>query len=121
MPAVTDAARSSTRAEHRAIAGAAKGSPYTRSVEGKFLVRRVAVSTRGPWARASLIPKPRYVKTVQGELATFHRARGEWKLLDLGSDGVGCNVGMPPAVRQDLKIVCPGRARPASSGFSTTT
>lgn len=103
---VAGADRAPTRAEFRAIARAAKHSPFTRAERGRFEAKRVRISTEGPWARASLVGKPGFKKTVQPALAVFRHTNGRWRLRDLGTDGVGCSVGMSLAVRSDLGIVC---------------
>lgn len=112
-PTVAGAAQVPSPAQQRAIAEAARAAPETQGVRGRFLVRRVRISETGSWARASLTPKPRYVKTVQSVVAVFRQVRGSWKLRDLGTDGVGCSIGMPPAVQRDLELVCRIRPRPA--------
>jgi hypothetical protein len=113
-PAFASAAHAPSPAQQRGIAEAARAAPATQGVRGKFLVRRVRISEAGSWARASLTPKPRYVKTVQSVMAVFRQVRGSWRLRDLGTDGVGCSIGMPPAVRRDLELVCRTRSRPAT-------
>jgi hypothetical protein len=89
------------------LARAAERSADTRLVRGKFYVADAVISTRGPWARAALNAKARYRKTVQGVLAVFKFSRGGWTLRELGSSGVGCDVGMSQSVMSDLKIACP--------------
>ena len=106
-PATADAARSPTHSESAAIAKAAYGSPYARLVLGKFVVRTVRVSTHGPWARAALAAKPRPGTRVLAALAVFKRTHGTWTLAQLGTARVGCDIGMPKAVRRDLQLTCP--------------
>jgi hypothetical protein len=76
MVAAAAADRAPTRAEYQRIAEAAKRSSETQGVRSKFRVRHVRISTKGPWARAALPAKPRYIGTVQGSLAIFRRGKG---------------------------------------------
>src|SRR5262249_2546314 len=63
------------------------------------------------WARFSLAPKP-HVTDFQNAYGVVHCENGEWRVVGIGTDLVGCPGGgvalpiPPPAVRSDLHLVC---------------
>ena len=92
--------------EQRAIARAAKSSPDTQGVRGKFDVIHVRISTvDGHWARASLRPKRPFRRQFDTATAAVHFAHGRWTLRSLGTADVGCAIKRV-AVRRDLGLQC---------------
>jgi hypothetical protein len=99
------ASRAPSAGERAQIVSAIESSEETAAVRGRFDVRALQISTvRTPsvrWGRARIVPKP----GVQADGATvivgrFGRA---WKVVDLGTGGVGC--WLEARVRRDLRIV----------------
>lgn len=102
------ASRPAHPGEKRAIARAAKRSPDTQGVRGKFDVVHVRISTVDPrWARAGLRPKRPFRNQFDTATAALHRAHGHWTLRSLGTADVGCAIKRP-AVRRDLRLQCSG-------------
>lgn len=102
------ASRPAHPGEQRAIARAAKRSPDTQGVRGKFDVVHVRISTVDHrWARASLRPKRRFRGQFDTATAALHRAHGHWALRSLGTADVGCAIHRA-AVRRDLGLQCSG-------------
>ena len=100
------ASRAAHPGERRAIAHAARTSPYTQQVRGKFDVVHLRISTVDPhWAGANLRPKKPYRRRFDTAQAAFHFAHGHWKLSALGTADVGCVVHRA-AVRHDLDLQC---------------
>lgn len=100
------ASRPAHPGERRAIARAARTSPFTQGVRGKFDVVRVRISTVDHhWARAALRPKRRYRDQLDTATAVLHKAHGHWKLRTLGTADVGCAIKRR-AVRRDLGLQC---------------
>ena len=92
--------------EKRAIARAAKRSPDTQGVRGKFDVVHVRISTVDRhWARASLRPKRPFRHQFDTATAALHLADGHWRLRSLGTADVGCAIHRA-AVRRDLGLQC---------------
>jgi hypothetical protein len=103
------ASRAPTTAERAAIAKAVKSSSLTSMVpDGDYDVKGIrisTVSTRGRrYGRVRLAPHPGVM--TDGAYGVVRRVGGRWRLIDLGTSGVGCNTA-PPAVRRDLKLPCP--------------
>ena len=103
LPAASASARRpATRHETAAIEHAVRTSSATRYARC-YRVRKVFISTAGPWARATLVPcDPRHGDRALVVLQLHH---GRWRLRDLGTADVGCTVA-PARVRRDLKLVC---------------
>jgi hypothetical protein len=81
-------------------------------VSEKYDVSGVQVSASDPtWGRFQDVSKPG-VTDFQGGYGVVHCESGTWVVYDAGSAGVGCGGGaiaaVPPAVRSDLGLVCPG-------------
>ena len=102
------ASRPAHPGEKRAIARAAKRSPDTQGVRGKFDVVHVRISTVDRhWARAGLRPKRRFRDQFDTATAALRLARGRWTLRSLGTADVGCAIDRA-AVRRDLRLQCSG-------------
>src|SRR5262249_2649740 len=100
------ASRAAHPSERPAIARAARDSPFTQGVRGKFDVVGVRISTVDRhWAGGALRPKPRWRNRLDTATAVFHLANGRWKLRSLGTADVGCAIKRH-AVRRDLDLQC---------------
>jgi hypothetical protein len=100
------ASRPAHPSERHAIARAARSSPATQGVRGKFDVVHVRVSTVDRrWAAALLRPKRPYRHQLDTATAVFHRAHARWTLRTLGTADTGCVVHSH-AVRRDLQLQC---------------
>jgi hypothetical protein len=100
MAASATAARAPTKHEAAAISHALHASSATRAVKC-FHVRHIVISTKGPWARASVVPC-RHGETA---LAVLQLRRRHWRVRDIGTADTGCTVA-PRRVRIDLKLIC---------------
>ena len=81
-------------------------------VADKFDVKGVQVAASDPtWARFDDVPKPAVVD-FQGGYGVVRCESNGWVAYDVGSAEVGCGGGtippVPPAVRSDLGLACPG-------------
>jgi len=98
------AARAPTERERHAITRAIKKSPKTQFVpDFKLAVRSIRVSTKGPWASATVGGQRRYRHEVQPARAGLRRLKGRWQLRSLGNGG-GCDV--PKRFRRELRLKC---------------
>jgi hypothetical protein len=103
------ASRAPTSAERAVIVKTATESRLLVELpKGSFAVNGVRVSTVATpgrrYARLNVVRKP----ADAGDRATgvVRRLRGHWRLIDLGTSGVGCRT-VPARVRADLKLICP--------------
>ena len=97
-----------------AVEAAVRGSSVAglNQVADKFDVSGVKVAASDPtWARFDDAPKAG-VTDFQGGYGVVHCESGGWVVYDAGSAEVGCGGGtiaeVPPAVRSDLGLTCPG-------------
>lgn len=102
------ASRPASRGTKRGLRGAVRRSRFVApSVrQGRFRLRRARVSLRArdPWATATIVATG---EPLDPALAVFKKRR-RWKLVDIGTSGVGCRSGTPPRkVRVDLGLRCP--------------
>jgi hypothetical protein len=75
---------------------------------GRFHLRGARVSTRGPWAKATVIPNGRLARRLDAVLAIFRRHGDRWRLASLGTAEVGCgHPRLSVRVRRDLRLACP--------------
>jgi hypothetical protein len=105
------AARRPSSNERARISAAVYRSPLTSALpDSSYRVGGIRISTRGPWARASVVPKK---PTVQGGVGVLRKtARRGWRLRQIGSADVGCGI-VPVAVLKDLGLGCAsGQAMP---------
>jgi hypothetical protein len=105
------AARAPSSNERAQISAAVYRSPLTSALpDSSYRVGGIRISTRGPWARARVIPRR---PTVQGAVGVLRRtARRGWRLRQIGSADVGCGIA-PVAVLRDLGLGCAaGQATP---------
>jgi len=98
------ASRAPSAAERRNIVAAITDSQELAPLKARFDVRGVRISTvRTPlvrWGRASIVPKPGM--QLDGATVIVGRFGRSWRLVDLGTSGVGC--WLERRVRQDLNI-----------------
>lgn len=106
VPASALASRHASHAQRHALRHAVKHShlvpPSVR--RGHFRLSRPRISTKGPWARAGLVPRGADIGEATG---IFRRKHGHWRLADVGTAETGCHLHMRRAVRRDLKVTCP--------------
>jgi hypothetical protein len=104
---VAAASRAPTTSERTAIVKAVKNSKLTEQVPRITVsaIRVSTVSTPGRrYARVKVAGKP--AGSVDTATGVVRRLRGHWRLIDLGTAGVGCNT-LSARVRADLKLDCP--------------
>ena len=101
----TDASahRGPTRSESAAISAALHRPNMGIRAGLCFHVRKIVISTAGPWASAKLVPCDRHRGDTAA--AVLRRLGGRWRVRDVGTSGVGCTVA-PARVRHDLRLVC---------------
>jgi hypothetical protein len=103
------AAKRPTKGTKRALRRAVKRSKFVPLVvqRGRFKLVSTSVSTVGPWARASISPPPSL--EIDPALGLFKKSRHRWRLVSLGTSGVGCSgwSRAPRDVRLDLRLSCP--------------
>jgi hypothetical protein len=109
LPAAALASRTATRSEKKELRAAVKSSKLVgkKLHKGKFKLSKPRISTKGPWAKAAVIPNGTYTDPFDPTIGLFKRSHGNWKLKAIGSSGVGCSKPRAPrAVRKDLKLRC---------------
>jgi hypothetical protein len=109
LPAVALASQKPTRSERVELRAAVKGSDLvTRSVRrGKFELVKPRISDSGKWAKAGIAPTNTYSDPFNAPKGLFKHVSGGWKLVKVGTSGVGCSKPrLPRSVRQDLKLRC---------------
>jgi hypothetical protein len=109
LPAVALASRAPTRSERVELRKAVKSSKLVAKAirKGHFKLSKPRISTKGPWAKAGIVPTGTYSDPFDPTRGLFKRSRGHWKLKVVGSAGVGCSKPrLPRAVRKDLKLRC---------------
>jgi hypothetical protein len=81
--------------------------------DGRFRLREARVSSRGPWAKATIVPRGKLKRRLDPLLAIFRREGRRWRLVTAGTAAVGCEgPRLPGPVRRDLDLACPP-VRPA--------
>lgn len=99
------AARSPSLRERTAIINAVKASRLTSAVrDNEYSVRRIRVSTVGPYARGEVFGVGRYRNTVQPASVLLHKRQRRWHLVDIG--GVLSCRDASSSVLRDLQISC---------------
>ena len=94
-------ARRATRSERAQLVSAIHH--YHRGIThpGRVHVLKILISTKGPWAKLRLV-LPISGGTKDRALSLAHKINGQWRIVTVGSAGVGC--GLPPAVASDLHL-----------------
>jgi len=101
------ASRAPSSGERAAIVKAVKSSQLTDQVPHVDVsgTRVSTVSTPGRrYARVKVSGRP--AGSVDTATGIVRRLRGHWRLIDLGTAGVGCRTA-PAHVRADLELDCP--------------
>lgn len=95
------AARPATRSERAQLVSAIHH--YHRGIThpGRVHVLKILISTKGPWAKLRLV-LPVQEGAKDRALGVAHKISGRWKIVTVGSAGVGC--GLPAAVASDLHL-----------------
>jgi hypothetical protein len=109
LPATALASRNATHSEKTQLRKAVtKSNLVTRPYKkGHFKLLRAKISTEGPWARAYVVRNDTYSDPFNAPRGLFKRKHGTWKLVKIGTRGIGCsNPRAPKAVRTDLKLRC---------------
>jgi hypothetical protein len=101
VPSAALAKRPATKAEKTRIAKAAHRSEQTDFFDC-FKVDHVKVSTKGPWAGATLRACDDPNDAIFGLFSRRHR---KWKLRRTGNGSVGCDIA-PEKVQKDLDLGC---------------
>jgi hypothetical protein len=110
LPAVALGSRTPSHSEKVKLRNAVKSSkliPKAIRTGAHFKLKKSRISTKGPWARATIIPTGVYSDPFDPDVGLFKRRHGKWKLVAAGSSRVGCSKPRAPrAVRKDLKLRC---------------
>jgi hypothetical protein len=109
LPAVAFASRAATHSEKQQLRSAVKGSKLVpkKIRKGHFTLKSARISTKGPWAKASIIGGGTYSDPFNPNVGLFKKRHGHWKLVSAGTSGVGCShPKAPKSVRKDLKLHC---------------
>lgn len=109
LPAAALASRTPSRSEKQALRSAVKASklPPKTVRKGHFKLRNARISTKGPWAKGSVLAGGVYNDPFNPVVGLFKHRQGHWKLVALSSSRVGCShPKAPKAVRKDLKLRC---------------
>jgi hypothetical protein len=85
----------SHRPSHRSLArmnSAVRGSEFMPPPirQGRFHLHGARVSTRGPWAKATVVPAGSLKRRLDPALAIFHRRGAGWRVVGVGTAEVGC-------------------------------
>jgi hypothetical protein len=109
LPAAALASRAPSRSEKQQLRSAVTASkkPPKSVRKGHFKLRNARISTKGPWAKGSVLAGGSYSDPFNPIVGLFKRRHGHWKLVALSTSGVGCShPKAPKAVRKDLKLHC---------------
>jgi hypothetical protein len=109
LPAAALASRAPSSHERTQLRKAVTASklvpPSVR--RGHFKLVSPRISKSGQWARSGIAPTNSYIDPFGAPKGLFkHRGKG-WRLVDIGTSGVGCSKPrLPRAVRKDLQLRC---------------
>ncbi len=84
-----------------ALVAYAKASQPTVPVKVSAIRHATADSA---WARASVTPDN--ADGLDGFIALAHCVGSQWKVIDVGTSGVGCSAQVPAAVKSELGVEC---------------
>lgn len=110
LPAAASADRAPVRSERVELRGAVvRSSLVPTSVRrGHFKLKHPRISTRGRWALSTIAPTGPAARRLDAVQGLFQRRGSRWRLVGLGTAGVGCGTPtVPRDVRRDLGIRCP--------------
>jgi hypothetical protein len=99
--AAAEAARQPTRSEDTALLAAVR-SNIPPDWRAKSWVRTRVSSINSRWAGFRINPRSGYEGEVQGAYGYAQRSGARWRVVELGSSGVGC-AGVPGPVRNELR------------------
>ena len=102
-PATTTATATRTigTATTAQIVQAARHNRFTGAVPAnQIAVSAIRIAPPGRWASALASPRNGMTDPAQ---VLLHRTGGQWRAVDLGTDGVGCGIA-PAAVRAQLHL-----------------
>jgi hypothetical protein len=99
--AAVETARQPTRSEDTALLAAVRANtpPDWRA---KSWVRTRVSTINSRWAGFRINPRSGYEGEVQGAYGYAQRSGARWRVVELGSSGVGC-AGVPGPVRNELR------------------
>jgi hypothetical protein len=109
LPAVALASRTPSHSEKTQLRSAVKGSKLVpkKIRNGHFSLKNARISTKGPWAKGSILAGGVYNDPFKPYIGVFKHRHGHWKLVATGTSGAGCSHPRAPrAVRKDLKLHC---------------
>jgi hypothetical protein len=109
LPAVAIASRAPSHSEKKQLRSAVKGSKLVpkKIQKGNFTLKNARISTKGPWAKGSILAGGVYNDPFNPNVGLFKRSHGHWRLKSVGTSGVGCShPRAPKSVRKDLKLHC---------------
>ena len=109
LPAVAIASRAPSKDERAQLRKAVTSSKLVqRSVrKGKFQLVKPRIADGGKWAKAGIVPTNTYSDPFNAPKGLFKHSSGAWKLVKVGTTGVGCSKPkLPRSVRKDLKLSC---------------
>jgi hypothetical protein len=97
-------ARPATRSERAQLVSAVRHHHNGIAHPNRVHVPKILISTKGPWAKLRLVLRlPGGKKDIA--FAVAHKTNGRWKIVSVGSAGLGC--GLPTRVARDLHLYCP--------------
>lgn len=109
LPAAASADRAAIRAERLQLRAAVTQSTLVPAAvrHGAFQLRRARISTEGRWALSTIAPTGKARRTLDAVTGLFRFRAGAWRLVEVGTAGVGCaKLIVPRDVRRDLGIRC---------------
>jgi hypothetical protein len=109
IPAAALAAHAPSRSEKVALRKAVTSSKLVqRSVrKGHFELVKPRITDSGKWAKAGIAPTNTYSDPFNAPKGLFKHGGGGWKLVKVGTTGVGCSKPkLPRSVRKELKLSC---------------
>jgi hypothetical protein len=102
LPAAAFASRGPTAGEKAGIKSAVKNAKELEGA-GCFHPTNIKVSTKGPWAIASV----RNCSDANDVIAAiFSKKHGKWKARQFANGTLGCGIA-PKKVLKDLDLFCP--------------
>ena len=108
--AVAEAARQPTRSEDAALLPVVRASIPAGWRSTSWV--RTRVSTIAPrWAAFKINPRSGYEGVVQTAYGYAQRTGLKWRVVELGTSGVGC-LGVPRSVRTELRRAVQWQADP---------
>lgn len=108
--AAIETARQPTRSEDAALLAAVRANIPAAWRSQSWV--RTRVSTINPrWAAFKINPRSGYEAVVQSAYGYAQRSGPRWRVVELGTSGVGCS-GVPASVRNELRRAVQWQADP---------